>query len=214
MLTAIACFTGTSGRPLRQEMLSYFSPRVLRLSRVLRQPRGHALLTGAAGSGRKSVARLTASIACAQVFEVRQTLLLYGTQFDTSAGCMLETYQVVFFSILQHACLVDTCLHCLQLDFQACTSEAATSDVLKSAICHAGMENAKTVLLVSLPPDGGNLSWTSALSHLLAGEDARQLLPAADHKKVTTVPHAQLRSRIEIPAQSGDAHVLHSRLSR
>lgn len=179
------CATGTTERPLRAELLPYLGRHILRLGRVLRQPRGHMLLTGAAGSSRKSAARLAAFIACARLLEVRPARTQQSNQ------CLVlprARYLVVRCNTTQlHFGYGVGTLH-LQVDAMSSSSEAAASTVITSAVCQAGIENAKTVLLVSLRPDSSKQTWLAALSTLIVGGDVSTLLPKVEHEKASVWP--------------------------
>jgi P-loop containing dynein motor region D4 len=74
-MKVLSCVAGTADRPIRPELMPYLGQHVLRVGRVLRQSRGHMLLTGAAGSGHSSATRLAAFIACARLVEARRLWL-------------------------------------------------------------------------------------------------------------------------------------------
>ncbi|KAL0205536.1 hypothetical protein P9112_000843 [Eukaryota sp. TZLM1-RC] len=63
-------FNSTTQNPMQLVLFEYCLTHVLRVSRILNQPFGHALLVGVGGSGRQSVARLASFVCDLELFEV------------------------------------------------------------------------------------------------------------------------------------------------
>jgi len=63
-------YNQTSKTPMKLVMFLEAIEHVARVSRVIRQPQGNALLLGVGGSGRKSSAYLAASMAGYDVFQI------------------------------------------------------------------------------------------------------------------------------------------------
>ena len=160
-------------------MLPYLGPHMLRVGRVLRQPGGHLLLTGAAGSGRRSAARLAAFLATARLVEARLSA------FGPNHICRPAADD----GHVQHGLIPMTVRWCWPLQVDAAggaSSATAVSDKIVSAVFRAGIQNAKTVILGSLPFNSNSMSWLATLATMVANEgDVSSCIPAVEHKRVS-----------------------------
>jgi dynein heavy chain, axonemal len=80
-VNALEQYNGIVDTPMNLVLFNFAVEHLLRITRIIRQPNGHALLVGVGGSGRQSLTRLASKIPDYDIFQIEIKKVYRMTEF-------------------------------------------------------------------------------------------------------------------------------------